>query len=1505
MGKQLRDQNELDKIQELTKPKTPTDNSLLKTKTGNLNTQYEDTKYDEGYLTTAGDINTYKARNQPKLDQFGNSLAKILPGSALAVVESVGDLGELFDNQKNKDYDNIFTEFAREGKKQLNEVNTTYQEGDPTKFPSPHDSGWWFNWGDGIAQSLGGFYAVGAGLGSSLSLGAKAITGALKTGEIATRIGQGVAQLTTATALSYTEGVQIGTDVYKNIKQDALKRGLSEDKARKEASEGASKAVRLNTILATPLNITGLGSVFKSYGKLSAVVRAQLPRVVGESLPKYIARLTELEKTIPAAVGIKDIALSTLREGSQEAFEEGGINLFAESEGYRGKVKDNKLVRSDLDNGIERFADILFSEEGAVNALGGFAGGVLQHVGMEHLPTHTYTNPETGQSKLLSSTKKEQLEQQEYKAQLISTLKEDLGTIQKNQQDLNDAVTSNDKTAINLARNNMFNITTLRSIRNETVKELASEISQYGSVDNTIIGKDGVTDAQRQGLSDNIDDNKYKETAARKSADILKLNREYRDLLTRIPDQFTAQEVFRKRLDLYSYESILEDLNRSALENEGALSVTLPLEELQIAKYKAEQIAFDNAMLYQEERKDDEAVKLLKSERLQVDALYKDAVQNTPEIVNKINNKLNLLQPLISDYSNKLVIQNSVNKLKDNYSEILNNPEKYKKEEIDPRVQEYQKRKDKEEKDQIAKEAKIKQEADYKEAQIKKEEEKRIIQDNEYSKIEAKQQTLNQQLAEKRQEIENKKRKKAKELELNEAFAKTKNLDEISPTTLVTYHGKKGYIVQDEVEGVYQFNEEGTNRFVDLNKESVPAYEVNVFPIEIEQQIIFENIDVEITLGGKLVFIINGKEYINHYSDPLQAIERSSNGEIISVRLHTRDRKPRSFKKFAEEIAYNILLSTYNNESNTNGKGTESTESATNERNDTSTEESVLTKEDREQSRKDEEELAALVKQIKEFQEYQQELIKDIQKEKAAYKESIDKNQLSDEESQKQKDTTLGIDQLSNLTPISETYTPPTIKEREEQDKLIDEELNQTNNLNTPTYGDHNKIAYKAQEQDQSGKTIDIFTISSRYKMLHGNTIHEGTDLVLKVNTESKFYEENKNKTESIPIGVYYKDQLVGFLPIYKGQEKSLLLARNYIVKNKQVETKVSRKTAGVLNKGDKALVSENYAFTPKFLIGRNGSFELNLDNVYDKDQLLNNQSSKSGYLYTLNPTPNNKQIALPVDIDRVDRELVDSLMKVLDLYFKKGNKTNESTLNDEEKTLIKNIQEEYSQDISTVQGLNWWFNQVFTSTDLSSEDKGRDNIDKISKDQRTKNNYIEIIPAGLKIISNPGVEVGTGGLPIIYGRNDINNKDKRDFIAKLLSHTYYRADLTKINSNKEFKIPVLNQENNNFNTYSKKNYNEHLASITRTNIVSVNIGNNQQTVFVQPTINLSFDFMNNPTKENLDFESKDQLKFISLGKTEKVSLATLDEYNQDEFEQSEETMTEEQKEEYKRKCKS
>ena len=83
-------------------------------------------------------------------------------------------------------------------------------------------------------------------------------------------------------------------------------------------------------------------------------------------------------------------------------------------------------------------------------------------------------------------------------------------------------------------------------------------------------------------------------------------------------------------MDLYNTEYVLQDLNKSAAENEVSLTTTLPLEELQLAKYKAETLAYDEAIAYLEESGDLEAVKLLQSERVQVDALYKDASKKSP-----------------------------------------------------------------------------------------------------------------------------------------------------------------------------------------------------------------------------------------------------------------------------------------------------------------------------------------------------------------------------------------------------------------------------------------------------------------------------------------------------------------------------------------------------------------------------------------------------------------------------------------------------------------------------------------------------------------------------------------------------------------------------------------------------------------------------------------------------------------------------------------------------------
>ncbi len=790
-------------------------------------------------------------------------------------------------------------------------------------------------------------------------------------------------------------------------------------------------------------------------------------------------------------------------------------------------------------------------------------------------------------------------------------------------------------------------------------------------------------------------DNQYKETAAKKAIDLRQLNKEFRDLNAIIQDPHVASEAFRRRLDVYSLESTLTDLTKASQNKELNLNVNFPINQIDAAKYKAETLAYQSAVLYQEAKGDKKSADLLRSESQIVTSLYSDLVKENPNLDKELESKIGVLAPLAKDYANQLVAKQEINKAKDNYSKILNDPKKFKKEVIDPAIKELTKEKERKEKEQKEAEVKAKKKADYEEAKLKADQEKR-----------------------------------------------TKLSEQIN------------------------------------------------------------NVQTEKDLDAFL--------------------EESDKNNLTTPEIIDQISKKR------EE------LNKQNNEENT---------------------------------------------------QKVDNVIEEVQK---------------DAEVQ---DKTLAVDQLSNLTPISEIYVPPTEKEKQEQENIINEQLNKQETLTTEIYGNHNKLAYEAQEQDQEGNTIDSTIINDNYKILHDNTISVGTELTLKIDTDSPFYEANKDDINTVPIGVYYKEKLIGYLPTYRGQNKQLVFARNFIFKNKEVKDTVGRKTAGVLNIGEKALVADNFSFTPDFLIGRNEQFEDSLNSIYDKEELLNKQGSRSGYLYTMTPTPDGKQIALPVDIDRVDSEIVDSLMKAFNLFFKKGKKGQESKLTEEEQQLVVKIQNEYDQDITTPQGLSWYFNQWFTATDLSSTDKGEANVERINQDLRSNNNYLELVSGGLKILSNPSVQNGQSGKPLFYGANDITNEGKRNRVIALLNNTFYRADLTKINSKREFKVPILNTKDNNVIEYKKKSYNEHLSSISRTNVIAVNIGNNKQTVFVQPTINLNFDFLKeSQSKENLDFTTENGQKFVSLTTNKKSGLNTLDEFEADEFQS--ENPTEEESKEYKDRCK-
>jgi hypothetical protein len=106
------------------------------------------------------------------------------------------------------------------------------------------------------------------------------------------------------------------------------------------------------------------------------------------------------------------------------------------------------------------------------------------------------------------------------------------------------------------------------------------------------------------------------------------------------------------------------------------------------------------------------------------------------------------------------------------------------------------------------------------------------------------------------------------------------------------------------------FKVEGQNKEYELgNINEIKDSSVKDFGIEHKESVV--------TIGNNGELIVRGKEYKNRYSDPLMAINRDANGNVIGVTLETTNGNKRRFKgNTAEDIAYQIHLQeiTKNNE---------------------------------------------------------------------------------------------------------------------------------------------------------------------------------------------------------------------------------------------------------------------------------------------------------------------------------------------------------------------------------------------------------------------------------------------------------------------------------------------------------------------------------------------------------------------------------------------------------------
>lgn len=518
-----------------------------------------DSQYDEG-LVFGADQQRLRADNQPWTHQLANQTAKVVPGIALGLIENAGYLAELFD--ETGDYKNAWTEFAIKNRQDLDEVLTNYRQ-NPNEVFDLSDSAWWIQHGGGLVESIGEFFVTGAGIGSGLGKGAKALTSALKAGRYGEAIGQGVAQLGTASALAYTEGAMSGAQVYQDVLNETGNKAL--------AAEAASKTVQLNTIINTGLNLTSVTPFFKTVDNLASTTKLGLSRKAGEKATDWLKRLDEIE-----AAGVPQASLrkALIMEAGQEALEE-EVNLFAESE---GRITGGIEKASSVDP-FMRFLNKSFTEEGALSALLGAVGGVGQTAGAELIPYRNYTD-ENGNTTKINNRNLAALTDNEQAKQYISTLKADISYLAIKQKELNLAVETGNVEAVDKAREDLFNIAALKSLREGVAEEFTEDLKEIAETDNTQVGEDGQTEAMRKGYADSTSDHAYRERAIKKINDLKTLGNEYQNIRRVFPDKFVADEVFRQRMEVYSTQEMVDRLDVATAQLTSEIMKTAPNPEL-------------------------------------------------------------------------------------------------------------------------------------------------------------------------------------------------------------------------------------------------------------------------------------------------------------------------------------------------------------------------------------------------------------------------------------------------------------------------------------------------------------------------------------------------------------------------------------------------------------------------------------------------------------------------------------------------------------------------------------------------------------------------------------------------------------------------------------------------------------------------------------------------------------------------------------------------------------
>ena len=115
-----------------------------------------------------------------------------------------------------------------------------------------------------------------------------------------------------------------------------------------------------------------------------------------------------------------------------------------------------------------------------------------------------------------------------------------------------------------------------------------------------------------------------------------------------------------------------------------------------------------------------------------------------------------------------------------------------------------------------------------------------------------------------------------------------------------TYNQEDGQFLQDGQTVI--FKPDNSNKIYEIgNVDEINDMPISKFGIKHEESV------VAVNDSGNLE--VRGQEYVNNYSDPLQAINKDKDGNVVSVNLETPKGQKRTFRgNIAEDLAYQINL---------------------------------------------------------------------------------------------------------------------------------------------------------------------------------------------------------------------------------------------------------------------------------------------------------------------------------------------------------------------------------------------------------------------------------------------------------------------------------------------------------------------------------------------------------------------------------------------------------------------